>query len=301
VAETAFDLTYEGDALATGRMPVRDLAPALLALGDIFADASGLVAPGRPPAALNIQATHEGSFVVRLILDGWDEIIDIFSSTDAVALEGLLGAVVGVSGLFGLIKRLRGRRIGSTVGGPEPGEITLQLDDETTLTVPSTVLTLYTNLEVRKKARQVIEPLSRGGVDGLVFRVHEEVTVSLTADDTPAFEAPSVADEPLGAQEIELVVGITSVVFAEGNKWRLSLGDRTFHAAIHDEAFLRKVKSGEEFSNGDMLRCRLRISQYSGTDGLRTEYEVLEVIDHIRRAVQLRIDETPGDPGPLPA
>ena len=40
LAETAFQIAYEGPALETGRMPVRDLAPALLALGDLFTEAS---------------------------------------------------------------------------------------------------------------------------------------------------------------------------------------------------------------------------------------------------------------------
>jgi hypothetical protein len=46
--ETEFDLSYKGDALADGRMAVRDLAPALLALGEIFADASALIEPAKP-------------------------------------------------------------------------------------------------------------------------------------------------------------------------------------------------------------------------------------------------------------
>jgi hypothetical protein len=84
MAETAFDLTYEGDAIAEGRMPIRDLAPALLALGEMFAEASELVEPSRPPASLNIEATGKDSFVVHLVLAGWDHIIDIFSSKDAL-------------------------------------------------------------------------------------------------------------------------------------------------------------------------------------------------------------------------
>lgn len=49
MAESAFTVTYDGPALATGRIPVRDLAPALLALGELFLDASSLVNPDREP------------------------------------------------------------------------------------------------------------------------------------------------------------------------------------------------------------------------------------------------------------
>lgn len=69
MAETEFGVRYDGTALATGTMPVRDLAPALLALGDLFSEESLLLHPEREPVALNIKATNEGSFVVKLLLE----------------------------------------------------------------------------------------------------------------------------------------------------------------------------------------------------------------------------------------
>jgi hypothetical protein len=103
VAQTAFEVTYDGPALADGRMPVRDLAPALLALGDLFAEASALVYPEREPVALNIKATQEGSFVVQLILESaWDDVLDIFNSDAATALVNLKEIILlGGGGLSG--------------------------------------------------------------------------------------------------------------------------------------------------------------------------------------------------------
>ena len=60
MAEVDFAVEYDGPALQAGRMPVRDLAPALLALGEIFTDASRVFYPEREPVALNIEATREG-------------------------------------------------------------------------------------------------------------------------------------------------------------------------------------------------------------------------------------------------
>jgi hypothetical protein len=60
---------------------------------------------------------------------------------------------------------------------------------------------------------------------------------------------------------------------------------------IGDEQFLRRVEDGVEvFRKGDMLRCRIRIIQSQALDGLHTEYQVVEVLDHIPRAIQMRLD-----------
>jgi hypothetical protein len=293
MAETEFDLSYEGDALADGRMAVRDLAPALLALGEIFADASALIEPGRPPAALDIKATSEGSFVVHLIVGGWDHLVTIFSGRDADALVVLKESVVGALGLFALIKRLFGRRITATVEGPEPGAITLTLDDQTSLTVPADVFKLYGNIEVRKKAREVVEPLAKPGVEALAFRQGTDLTVRITSDEVPAFAAPAVEETPLGANETEMVLSITTLAFTEGNKWRLTDGTRTFYATIRDEAFIDRIDRGaESFRKGDLLRCRVLIQQSSTPgSGLHTEYEVLPVLEHIPRPVQLQFGD----------
>jgi len=72
MAESEFGIEYAGPELDAGTMPVRDLAPALLAMGELVAAASLVVYPERPPVALNIKATEPGSFVVRLILESKD-------------------------------------------------------------------------------------------------------------------------------------------------------------------------------------------------------------------------------------
>ena len=109
MAVAEFDVSYDGPALATAEMAVRDLAPALLALGELFHDASRITYPERPPVALKIRATSEGSFVVDLILEAertWDTVRDFFSSDPGSALANLIEVV----GALFIATRLIGRR-----------------------------------------------------------------------------------------------------------------------------------------------------------------------------------------------
>src|SRR4051812_5815472 len=115
MAEIEFGITYDGPALADGRMPVRDLAPALLALGELFTEASVVAYPDREPVAVHVRATKEGSFVVQMVLqsaDAWDQVINIFSSKGADALSNLFAFVLPAgTGVVWLIRRLHGREI----------------------------------------------------------------------------------------------------------------------------------------------------------------------------------------------
>lgn len=68
MAHTEFGVAYDGPALADHTMDVRDLAPALLALGDLFVAAGRVVEKDAEPPSLQIRATAGGSFVVDLAL-----------------------------------------------------------------------------------------------------------------------------------------------------------------------------------------------------------------------------------------
>lgn len=304
--ETTFEVIFDGPALENGRMPVRDLAPALLALGDLFVDASAVVHPDQPPAALKMKATEEGSFVIDLVLEApnaWDQFVNLFSSEGANALVNFRDAVIGTAGLYWLIKQARGQKIKARSESPKAGYIQITLEDGTTLDVPSETLTLFENLRVRRKARESVEPVNRDGIERMKFRPENETTVSVEREDLPAYEVPEVEEVPLVDEETEMVVSLASVVFREGNKWRLTDGEHTFSAAIDDAGFFERVQKGiEAFRAGDMLRCNMRITQTRRGDVLHTDYSVTEVKEHIPREVQLRLDGDSDDPvdPPLP-
>src|ERR1700709_2211063 len=99
--ETGFQVIFDGPEVEGGRMPVRDFAPALLALGDLFVEASAVVHPKQPPAALKIKATERGSFAIDLILEApkvWDEFVSLLNSGPANAVINFRELIIGSAG-----------------------------------------------------------------------------------------------------------------------------------------------------------------------------------------------------------
>lgn len=293
MAESAFSVTYDGPALADGTMPVRELAPALLGLGDLFADASRLLYPDKPPVAVNIRATKEGSFFVHLFLEAdktWDLVVELFNSPAANALTNLKSVVLEAGGLIWFIKHVNKRHFKQQETGSEPGLITVTFDDNATIEVRAEVLRLFENIGVRKEAKLVVSPLTYEGIEIVKFSTEKPEPVSVTAADVPAFDLPTDADV-LVDEERQMAVEIVTLSF-EGNKWRLSLGhgQSTIRATIEDGDFLRRVGQGiESFRAGDVLMCLMRVIQTQRPTGLHSEYHLIKVIEHRPSPEQLNL------------
>jgi len=301
VPETTFGITYGGPALETGRMPVRDLAPALLSLGNLFALSSGILHPDLDPVTVDVEATRDGSFSVHLLIDAeaaWDQLVGIFGSKEASALTNLRDAVLAVGGLFWLTRQIGLRRVEAVEQTKESGTIRLVLDDTTTIEVPTDAWSLFRNTEIRKYSREVVEPLSREGVQSVRFTSDgDDSAFEVTESDLPAFAAVEEEERPMGDSEVELYVEIVSVAFGPGHKWRVNLGDHVSWATVADEDFLARIDRGEEaFRKGDMLRCRIEIRQYRDVSGLHTDYTIIEVLDHVPRPYQLELPGEEDDP-----
>lgn len=301
LAETSFAVQYEGSALTDGRMPVRDLAPALLALGEVFTEASLQLHPKGEPVSLEIQATTEGSFVVDLILHGsdlvWDQYSTIAASDAATAIVLLKELIVGGSAdpsLFGLIRWLKNRRIEEQVP-TEPGHVRLTTAEGDSIEVPVEVAALHKNIRVRRRVQKVVEPLRRNGVESLAFKDDSETVIELGEADIPAYELPETPETELIDDEIELYLEIVSASFKDDNKWRLSDGEKTFWAQIFDDDFWHTVDMGESFSKGDRLHCRVQLLQSLDDEGrLHTERRVMRVLKHIPAHQQLGLEGQDG-------
>jgi hypothetical protein len=303
MAETSFEVKYDGDALREGRMPVRDLAPALLALGQLFTEASQLLYPENDPVSLEIEATKEGSFEVGLVLHAagmaWDQLsTHPMESAAALVLfkELIIGDAADLS-LFGLIKWLKGKRVVEQSDGPEPGEVTLKADDGSQITVKPEVAGLNRDPQIRKKAREVVEPLRRDGVDNLEIRSGSESTVRLEKEDVPAFEMPEVEDaEVLSEQEIDVYLDVLTAELEQGStrKWRFGGLGATFWAPIEDPEFMEKFSHREEILGvGDRLHANVKIIQKRdpATSKIRVERRVIKVHECIAAPEQLSLQE----------
>jgi hypothetical protein len=295
VAEMRFGITYDGPALTDGRMPVRDLAPALFALGELFTEASLVAHPDRDPASLNIKATQDGSFIVDLALhspDTWDQILNLFDGHVAGALDNLLGIILGAgtvgSGLFVLIRRLNGRNI-SERETLDSGLIRMTLQDGAVLEGSPEVLALYDRETARANAKRVVEPLESPGVDSVAFSRDGQRQFEIGKDDLAAY-ASEPDGETLLDHEIESVVTLTQPTLEGKYKWRFSEGDNTMTASLEDADFRARIDSGEAFRQGDMLRVRMHIVQTQRGDKLQTERTIVEVLEHYPRHIQTQIE-----------
>jgi hypothetical protein len=288
--QTEFALAYDGPALQDGRMAVRDLAPALIALGDLFNEANIIAFPDAPPVSLEIRAFQEGSFEVVLHLSPSD-IVTVFSTQTAVAAATLVTLVMGArAGVLAVIRRLHKHKVAAREELTS-GVTRLTLDDGTVLETPTSVVLIVQRESARRYARQVLSPLKKEGIDR--FKVElprtDEPPLIITDEDAEAFDE-GLADTALLDQELEMVLSIATVSFPKGNKWRLSDGVRTFWARIDDDQFLSRVDKGQEaFMKGDIIRCRVRMQQWQTESGLRTEFTVTRVLEHIHGSREMRL------------
>ena len=272
-------------------MNVRDLAPALMAVGSFFDEANRIANGDHASISVNVQATSPGSFEIAFEViqnvgttNTLQAGVGDFISTAADLKELLIGgSATATAGIIWLIKTLRGRT-------PHVEKINTELykftvDDEA-YEVPLRLLRLYTENSIRRNIEAMVKPLNESGIDKFSFREKGRTVQEVTESDVPAFAVPD-SREKIVDEMSRRALSIVSVVFKEGNKWRLSDGNDAFSVTISDEQFLEQIDEGAvSFSKKDILVCEMRTVQWRTNSGLLTECEVVKIIEH-RQARQL--------------
>jgi hypothetical protein len=303
MSEAHFSLIFRGRAVDNGEIDVHDLAPALLAVGELLQAANHAINGEQANVAVKVRATAEGSFEVDLSL--WQHVIDsIFTYsethkdgiaaanelTDLVMKAGgaLTGTVVCIGGgLLALLKWLKGRK-------PERieergGDVIIHIGDTSFVTNHRTIQ-LAENVAVRTQARRLVGSLERDGIESISARRSEEEELTIYREDIHSFDLPGETEEELSEELRRMTLQIISLSFKEDNKWRLTDGAEPFTASIEDADFLNKIANDEiSFGKSDYLVCDVRERQVRTTKGLKKERIIVRVIDHQPAARQLKL------------
>lgn len=290
--KTNFTVKYDGDALANHEMDVAILAPALMGMQKVLDALVTESTEGEYRASLKIKGNAKaGSIEIELVTQAIsnmkllkDIIVDVFSHRDVVALATITTLLVP---LLNLIKKF-GKRKPTKVEDMGDGNVKIYFDNDITI-VNNHVYHVYNNFEVREAAYKAVKPLEQEGIDSFVIYEKYKKLVEVNKEDVSRFVPPSVADRMLVSEEITFLQ-IVTIKFNMNNKWQFTQGDSVINANIIDDDFIAKVRNGVPFQDGDILKVKLQKEQYQEKGKLKTNYKILEVLDHQKAAQQQPFD-----------
>lgn len=290
-----FQILYDGPALSNNEMDVKDLAPALLSLGELLEEANKILNGEKVGVAVNIKATSPGSLNIDLSviqsiaamtsnLFNSDGVNAIINAKELLAILGIGGG----GGLIGLIAWIRNRKIKS-VSRIESDKFKIETEDGEIRYTNEKEINLFGSLNIRKKIEAIVRPLKNEGVEKIDFIAAGDNT-RITKEQVEYFTAPEAEEEIINEKDVEMSLQIVNISFQKDGKWRFSDGNATFYADIFDEDFNKKVQQNEKvFAKDDVLKVKAKMKQALTNGAIKTEYAIIKILEHRSAAVQIKL------------
>jgi hypothetical protein len=307
MTEANLYVVYDGSALKNNEMDIRELAPALLAIADIFEEANRILNKNDAKISVKVKASFEhGSFGIDLsIAQNFQIFSDLISDNlkiivGTAALKQILGFSVkdvvtgSFKGLLSVIKWLKNRKIKKTEIKKNSAKIITEDNDYIENIEPKTV-ELLNNPKIRKLLEQVIaKPLKNEGIESFAC------TDSIDKNNPNYFIINKNEGNYFIFQEEERIINeerrgailkIVSISFIEKYKWRFKEEKDIFYAEIQDNEFIQKIKNRKvSFKEGDVLKVNLYICQKQmNNNQIKKEYYIEKVIKHQTSLSQLNL------------
>ena len=306
-----FQLIYDGSDIHDGEMDVSILAPALLAIGELFKAADETINGSHTVVTTSVKADfREGSFEVLLSVEQHvrEAAVAILPSLHLLGADKLISTVIGevvdkgidkakeavVKGLFKLMGRLGGAKPESIKRDDGKNTYIFNMGDNNSFHVDNRTTELYENRRTRSAAVKVASPLGRVGITTLKMKRHKEDVTSLDRRDFPEIDNPLLLENlshsdvlPIDEPKPQvIVVKIVKTNFGKG-KWSVSDGGRRYEVSMDDDEFKERVHAREiGFYDGDFYRVKMVTTQKLKGRTITTSRSIVEVIEPVRNELQ---------------
>jgi len=300
-------IKLEGPAIEEG-LNLFDLAPSLIAIGNVITESNKIVNPEGREIAINIKPFEKGSFIIDLYLfaqTNFDQILSFISSDYAEQIKtllewiGLTVAIGGVGkGLIQLIKFLKGKP--QNVEKLSSGDIRYTNKNGQSFTTNEKVNKLYNNCVIQNNTYQGFgKLLQQKGINEINTYIKDDIKSleTIKKEDVEAlknFSEISGEENIINESESKIYLKFKRGSFdGDGNNWSFRIGNKdkdVIVAAVKDDIFLKKVKSGEIRPNHkDTFKVILKTKQKMKNEELITSYEIMKVLEYTEAPKQMNI------------
>jgi hypothetical protein len=299
-----FQIAYDGDALRNHTMDVQQLAPAMLAFGNLLRESNRQINGEKAKVNLLVSSDLEHKcFAVTfdLVLSFYDQIKtflkheDVQTAKEILEWIGLLGIPsLGSYGLYEYLRIKRGRKVTNITrleDHRETGNLAIVFEgDSNTVVVNQIVYDLSENKKVTRAVAGTLAPLGAPGVNTLEFRktvdgveaklaIREDAARDIEASCAPLLaEATALLEDP---QTIRTHLQVYAPVFdPKAEHWRFYFGDQIIYADIRDTSIAADAIARGGAAVGDTYRVNLQIVQHETQSGrVKADYKILEVLE----------------------
>lgn len=278
VGMTSLQVKFDGPALATGAMDVRDLAPALLAFG-AFIEACNRELNGESASvSVRVRSDFKGhSFAIDfdLVQTLLEQAKTLFGANRLTSPEAIISAAIGA---ITLLKLLKGRKpTGTTI---EIDRVRISVDgDYEEVEATKESVRIIRNRSARRALEAFLKPVEKEGIDHVDI-THSSGHERITKQDVPYLKAPD-DEEILTEQVVKMALTVLTVDFPGEKSWRFTDGGEPFTAKITDSKFLEQIEAGLRFGKGDSIIALVKFTQKRVRGRIRLEREVVEVLEHL--------------------
>lgn len=294
VSKHSFQMVYDGGPVAGHTMDVHDLAPALIAMGDLCVEGNRAINGASAKINVLVKSDFEHKcFLINLeivqhLLTIGSATQDLLNNPDVKEAKeilewlGLLGTPPGL-GLWGYLK-FRGKRQEKSVENLNDGDVAIKFEgDNNTIVIQKTIYKLSRSAKVMGSAAKMLEPISRGAADKLEFR--DDGKTRVTTDKHSAEEIieyyDSIEDDKSEPQTMTVPLRIRSPVFDVHDKmWDFMLFDNKISADISATSIAADAIARGGSAINDLYRVKLQVIERHTPGGqTKFDYKILEVLE----------------------